>query len=108
MMLPITIPALVGALGLVILYDRTGWLNVVLLDLGLISNPLRIDYTIHGLILFYVWMFFPYGALVIMSGLGAIDPALEEAGGVMRARVRWWCSAACCCRCCAAACGRAA
>jgi putative spermidine/putrescine transport system permease protein len=85
MMLPITIPALVGALGLVILYDRTGWLNVVLLKLHVLSEPLAIDYTIHGLILFYVWMFFPYGALVIMSGLGAIDPALEEAGSVMGA-----------------------
>ena len=37
MMLPITIPALVGALGLVILYDRTGWINVVLLKLHVIS-----------------------------------------------------------------------
>jgi ABC-type Fe3+ transport system permease subunit len=85
MMLPITIPALVGALGLIILYDRTGWFNVVLLRLHVIQSPLRIDYTIPGLILFYVWMFFPYGALVVMSGLGAIDPALEEAGGVMGA-----------------------
>jgi putative spermidine/putrescine transport system permease protein len=82
MMLPITIPALVGALGLVILYDRTGWLNVVLIRLHLITEPLAIDYTISGLILFYIWMFFPYGGLVIMSGLGAIDPALEEAGAV--------------------------
>ena len=49
-------------------------------------EPLVIDYTIPGLILFYVWMFFPYGGLVIMSGLGAIDPALEEAGRVMGAR----------------------
>ncbi len=85
MMLPITIPALVGALGLVILYDRTGWINVVLLKLHLLTHPLAIDYTIQGLILFYVWMFFPYGGLVIMSGLGAIDPALEEAGRVMGA-----------------------
>ena len=82
MMLPITIPALVGALGLVILYDRTGWLNVVLIRLHVITEPLAIDYTISGLILFYVWMFFPYGGLVIMSGLGSIDPALEEAGAV--------------------------
>ncbi len=85
MMLPITIPALVGALGLLILYDRTGWINVVLLRLHLLTHPLAIDYTISGLILFYVWMFFPYGGLVIMSGLGAIDPALEEAGLVMGA-----------------------
>ena len=80
MMLPITIPALVGALGLLILYDRTGWLNVVLLKAHVLSAPLAIDYTIPGLVLFYIWMFFPYGGLVIMSGLGAIDPALEEAG----------------------------
>jgi ABC-type Fe3+ transport system permease subunit len=86
MMLPITIPALVGALGLLILYDRTGWINVVLLRLHLLSRPLVIDYSIPGLIVFYVWMFFPYGGLVIMSGLGAIDPALEEAGRVMGAR----------------------
>jgi ABC-type Fe3+ transport system permease subunit len=78
----------VGALGLLILYDRTGWLNVVALKLGLLSQPLAIDYTIHGLVLFYVWMFFPYGALVIMSGLGAIDPAIEEAGLVMGAKPR--------------------
>lgn len=82
MMLPITVPALVGALGLVILYDRTGWINVVLMRLHLITEPLAIDYTIPGLIIFYVWGFFPYGGLVIMSGLGAIDPALEEAGAV--------------------------
>ncbi len=85
MLLPITIPALVGALGLLILYDRTGWLNVALLNLHLIREPLAIDYTVHGLILFYVWMFFPYGALILMSGLGGIDPALEEAGAVMGA-----------------------
>jgi len=57
----------------------------VLTRLHLIGAPLTIDYTISGLILFYVWMFFPYGGLVIVSGLGAIDPALEEAGLVMGA-----------------------
>lgn len=86
MMLPIVIPSLVGALGLLILYDRTGWLNYFLVAvLHVINQPLRIDYTIPGIVLFYVWMFFPYGGLVIMSGLGAIDPSLEEAGRVMGA-----------------------
>ncbi len=86
MMLPTTVPPLVGALGLLILYDRTGWLNVVLVRyLHVLQRPLSIDYTVPGLVLFYVWMFFPYGALVIMSGLGGIDPALEEAGRVMGA-----------------------
>ncbi len=84
MMLPITIPSLVGALGLLILYDRTGWLNYFLVAvLHVIAQPIPIDYTIPGIILFYVWMFFPYGGLVLMSGVGAIDPAVEEAGRVM-------------------------
>lgn len=83
MMLPITIPSLVGALGLLILYDRTGWLNYFLVAvLHVSAQPLPIDYTIPGIILFYIWMFFPYGGLVIMSGLSAVDPSLEEAGRV--------------------------
>lgn len=85
-MLPMVIPALVGALGLLFLYDRTGWFNFFLVRvLGVVKQPLPIDYTIPGIILFYIWMFFPYGALAIISGLGAIDPALEEAGLVMGA-----------------------
>jgi putative spermidine/putrescine transport system permease protein len=85
-MLPTAIPPLVGALGLLILYDRTGWLNVILVRYAhVLQRPLAIDYTIPGLVLFYVWMFFPYGGLVIMSGLSGIDPALEEAGRVMGA-----------------------
>ena len=59
--------------------------------LGVVKQPVPIDYTIPGIILFYVWMFFPYGALAIISGLGAIDPALEEAGRCS-ARAPLWCS----------------
>ena len=86
MMLPIVIPSLVGALGLLILYDRAGWINYFLVHaLHVLHQPLLIDYTIPGLVIFYLWMFFPYGALVIMSGVAGIDPVLEEAGAVMGA-----------------------
>jgi putative spermidine/putrescine transport system permease protein len=87
MMLPIIIPTLVGALGLLILYDRAGWINFFLVRvLHVLKQPLLVDYTIPGLVIFYLWMFFPYGALVILSGASSIDPALEEAGAVMGAR----------------------
>ena len=87
MLVPALIPALVGALGLLILYDRTGWLNYFLVRVARVTlHPLVIDYTIPGIILFYVWMFFPYGGLVILSGLQSIDPSIEEAGGVLGAR----------------------
>lgn len=85
-LVPALIPGLVGALGLLFFYDQAGWLNVLLVKvLHVLPSPLAIDYTIPGLILFYVWMFFPFGGLVIMSGLGAIDPGLEEAARVMGA-----------------------
>jgi ABC-type Fe3+ transport system permease subunit len=93
MLVPALIPSLVGALGLLILYDQTGWINYFLVRvLHISSSPIAIDYTIPGIILFYVWMFFPYGGLVILSGLQAIDPAVEEAGRVLGAspiRVFW-------------------
>ena len=83
MMIPITIPALVGALGLLILYDRTGWVNALLVrGLHLFAAPVPIDYTLGGLVLFYLWMFFPFGALVISAAVGAMDPAVEEAARV--------------------------
>lgn len=93
MLVPALIPALVGALGLLILYDRTGWLNYFLVRVVHVApHPLVIDYTIPGMILFYVWIYFPYGALVILSGLQSIDPSVEEAGVVLGAsptRVFW-------------------
>ena len=46
MMLPITIPALVGALGLVILYDRTaGWFNVLTAETA--RDPRTADDRLH-------------------------------------------------------------
>ena len=86
MLVPALIPSLVGALGLLILYDQTGWVNYFLVRvIHVASTPISIDYTIPGIILFYVWMFFPYGGLVILSGLQSIDPAIEEAGRVFGA-----------------------
>ena len=61
MMLPIIIPTLVGALGLLILYDRAGWINFFLVRaLHVLKEFVLVDYTIPGLVIFYLWMFFPY------------------------------------------------
>jgi ABC-type Fe3+ transport system permease subunit len=31
------------------------------------------------MVLFYTWMFFPFGGLIIVSGLQSLDPMVEEA-----------------------------
>ncbi len=86
MLIPAVVPGLVGALGLLFLYGQAGWFNLLLVQvLHVASQPVHINYTIPGLMIFYVWMFFPYGGLVILSGLQSIDPGVEEASTVMGA-----------------------
>ena len=50
--------------------------------------PLQINYTVPGLILFYLWLYFPYTFLTTMSTLEALDPGIEEAAQVSGAN-RW-------------------
>ena len=44
-----------------------------------VTAPLRINYTIQGLIFFYVWLYFPYTCVTTMSALESLDPGIEEA-----------------------------
>jgi ABC-type spermidine/putrescine transport system permease subunit I len=53
-----------------------------------INEPVRINYTIPGLILFYTWLYFPFTAVTTLSTLESLDPALEEAAAVSGAN-RW-------------------
>ncbi len=47
-----------------------------------IEEPIRINFTIHGLILFYTWLFFPYTCLTSLSAIESIDRNVEEAAAV--------------------------
>ena len=53
-----------------------------------IQGPIRINYTVPGLILFYVWLYFPYTFLTTLAALEGLDPAIEEAARVSGAD-RW-------------------
>jgi ABC-type Fe3+ transport system permease subunit len=47
-----------------------------------------VNYTILGLIVFYLWLYFPYTCVTTLSALESLDPAIEEAGAVVGAN-RW-------------------
>lgn len=82
-LIPITVPGLVGALGLLLFYGSRGWLNLFLTQtLGIVREPLTINYTLAGLVVFYVWHYFPYTAVTTLSTLEGLDPAFEEAARV--------------------------
>ncbi|HPL28917.1 MAG TPA: ABC transporter permease subunit, partial [Anaerolineae bacterium] len=82
-LIPMTVPGLVGALGLLLFYGSRGWPNLFLTQtLGLVKEPLKINYTLIGLIMFYVWHYFSYTAITTLSTLEGLDPGFEEAARV--------------------------
>lgn len=82
-LIPMTVPGLVGALGLLLFYGSRGWLNLFLTQtLGIVKEPVAINYTLVGLVVFYVWHYFSYTAITTLSTLEGLDPAFEEAARV--------------------------
>jgi putative spermidine/putrescine transport system permease protein len=88
-LVPLVVPGLIGALGLLIFWGPRGWFNLALTALvpGL-ERPLSVNYTVHGLVLFYLWLYFPYTAVTTLAALESLDRAVEEAGEVVGA-TRW-------------------
>jgi ABC-type Fe3+ transport system permease subunit len=82
------VPGLIGALGLLLFFGSRGWFNLAILLFPFVQEPLTINYTIQGLILFYVWLYFPYTCLTTLSALEGLDRAVEEAGAVAGANPR--------------------
>ncbi len=88
-LIPLVVPGLIGALGLLLFWGPRGWFNLFLLQLvPFVNRPLAVNYTIHGLIMFYVWLYFPYTCITTLSSLESLDRSIEEAGEVSGA-TRW-------------------
>jgi ABC-type Fe3+ transport system permease subunit len=87
-LVPMMIPGLIGALGLLLFFGSRGWFNLAAQLLPFIQEPLNINYTLQGLMLFYIWLYFPYTALTTLSALEGLDRAVEEAGAVSGANPR--------------------
>jgi putative spermidine/putrescine transport system permease protein len=86
-LVPLVVPGLIGALGLLIFWGPRGWFNLLLTQV-LLLRPLVVTYTLPGLILFYVWLYFPYTCVTTLAALEGLDPAIEEAAEVAGAG-RW-------------------
>ncbi len=81
-LLPVIVPGLIFALGLLLLWDEVGWVNLFLTRAGLTSGPITVNFTPHGLILFYTWLYFPFTALVVFSRWQSIPKDTIEAARV--------------------------
>ncbi len=78
---PLILPPFVGAIGIEAIIGRTGSINVILADLGVISAP--IDFLLDGGFLCIVVLqglhLYPILYLNLLASLANIDPGLEEA-----------------------------
>jgi putative spermidine/putrescine transport system permease protein len=88
LVLPITLGTVLVAEGLLTYLGPQGWLNRVLMSLGLIAHPLRLLHNYWGVFISLFITGFPLTFLLTLSYVSGIDPALENAAATLGAGPR--------------------
>jgi putative spermidine/putrescine transport system permease protein len=92
LVVPMTLGTVLVAEGLLRYLGPRGWLNRVLLDIGIVDEPIRLVHNYWGVLLSLVITGFPFAFLLTLSYLSGIDPTLERAAATLGAsrRQRFW------------------
>jgi iron(III) transport system permease protein len=88
-LLPIVLPAYAGVFAFVIFFGKFGTVNLLLMDIGLIKEPINLIYGIHGLVFIQSLHMLPFIVLGLSAGFTTIDPSFEEAAEVEGASGFW-------------------
>jgi putative spermidine/putrescine transport system permease protein len=83
---PLLVGNLVRAAGWMAVMGNRGFVNQLLLGLGLIEEPLEILYTPTAVVIGIIAVVLPFMTLSLQSVLEQIDPSLEEAAANLGAR----------------------
>jgi putative spermidine/putrescine transport system permease protein len=83
--MPLLTSVVVRTFAWVVVLGRQGIVNSVLLDLGLIGDPLKLLYTRGGLIVALANVQLPLMALPLITALQKLDPNLEDASSALGA-----------------------
>ncbi|GEB33232.1 MULTISPECIES: ABC transporter permease [Brevibacillus] len=86
---PHLISVVIRNFGWVVVLGEKGWINEMLMKLGLIEQPLRLLYNELGVVIGLTDSFIAYMVLAIATSLYAIDPSLSKAASILGAsRIR--------------------
>jgi putative spermidine/putrescine transport system permease protein len=85
LVVPITLGTVLTAQGLLNFLGPTGWFNRVLLDSGLVDEPVQLTNNFWGVFFSLVITGFPFAFLLVLSYLSGIDPTLERAAATLGA-----------------------
>jgi putative spermidine/putrescine transport system permease protein len=95
LVLPIALGTVLVAEGINGFYGPKGWLNQLLLALGL-TDPIRLTHNYTGVMIALFVQHFPFTFLMLLGYISGIDPALEHSARVLGAgpwavfrRVMW-------------------
>ena len=88
-LLPIVLPAYAGVFAFIIFFGRFGTVNLLLMDIGLIKEPINFIYGLHGLVFVQSLHMLPFIVLSLSAGFTNIDPCFEEAAEVEGASGFW-------------------
>jgi iron(III) transport system permease protein len=88
-LLPIVLPAYAGVFAFIIFFGKYGTVNLLLMDFGLVKQPINFIYGFHGLVFIQALHMLPFIVLSLSAGFTNIDPAFEEAAEVEGASGFW-------------------
>jgi iron(III) transport system permease protein len=81
-LLPIVLPAYAGVFAFIIFFGKYGTVNLLLMDAGIIEDPINFIYGLHGLVFIQALHMLPFIVLSLSAGITNIDPSFEEAAEV--------------------------
>jgi len=81
-LLPIVLPAYAGAFAFIVFFGKWGTVNLLLMDWGIVDEPVNFIYGLHGLVFIQSLHLLPFIVLSLLAGFTNIDPSLEEAAEV--------------------------
>jgi putative spermidine/putrescine transport system permease protein len=92
LVIPMTLGTVLVAEGLLRYLGPRGWVNRLLVDVGIVNQPIQFVHNYWGVLLSLVITGFPFAFLLTLSYLSGIDPTLERAAATLgaRGRQRFW------------------
>ncbi|WP_143684700.1 ABC transporter permease [Variovorax sp. KK3] len=89
---PLLISVVVRTLGWAILFGNDGLINATLMALGIVSEPVRLIFTMTGVAIALTHVLIPFMVISVWANLQKLDPQVENAGlslGAPPAKVFW-------------------
>jgi putative spermidine/putrescine transport system permease protein len=85
LIVPVTLGSVLIAEGMLTFMGPNGWLNHLLIGLGLVKSPVRFTHNYWGVLISLVLSGFPFAFLMLLGYISGINPNLEKAAQILGA-----------------------